>query len=284
MQLNKRRCGSCGLFNTAVKLRRDRMLMIQTGVELGDPHDDLSDEADIQNSAMSYHYSMQLSDLKNRFPEVSPKKTYMVTLSRDKYTDTYINAVFVPSLVRAKHYILTQLPMHATVLDFWRMITQYKASLVVEVELESTVGDKNVETHQLTHLKSSVTSLDADLLLQLVIKLRTLMKNKNDRIVYMCRNGAQYSGLIYLLTMLLDRMDDDHQVSIPLVVGSGKSIRPQIIPSLDQYRCLYEVIQAYLQSSHSLCHYVNVGLINKPAGDTQIESNELFDDVSCDED
>ncbi|KAH9496279.1 hypothetical protein Btru_017983 [Bulinus truncatus] len=373
--------GHVDFFNTAVKLRRDRMLMIQTAKqyeflhkaayvafsclnttissenvteklqcmdmqsisglsplqkeyddvckivsELDDPHDDLSDEADIQNSAMNYHYSMQFSDLKNRFPEVSPKKTYMVTLSRDKYTGTYINAVFVPSLVRAKHYILTQLPMHATVLDFWRMITQYKASLVVEVELESTVGDKtigkflpsdnenyikvqqfeintelvernkcwkeqivtvvtdNVETHQLTHLKSSVTSLDADLLLQLVIKLRTLMKNKNDRIVYMCRNGAQYSGLIYLLTMLLDRMDDDHQVSIPLVVGSGKSIRPQIIPSLDQYRCLYEVIQAYLQSSHSACHYVNVGLINKPAGDTQIESNELFDDVSCDED
>ncbi|KAH9496277.1 hypothetical protein Btru_017972 [Bulinus truncatus] len=125
------------------------------------------------------------------------------------------------------------------------------------IQKSSTVS---VGGHQLTLLKISIISLDANLLLQLVIKLRTLMEKNNDRIVYLCRNGAQYSGLIYLLTMLLDRMDNDHKVSIPLV---------------DQYRWLYKVIQAYLQASHSACHYVNID-INKQADDTQKNVNLAF--------
>ncbi|CAL1546513.1 unnamed protein product, partial [Lymnaea stagnalis] len=59
------------------------------------------------------------------------------------------------------------------------------------------------------------------------------------------RDGYTYSGHACVLTLLLDRMDNDLCLTVPLVVGAVKSIRPEVIPTLEQYRSLYLVLQAY---------------------------------------
>ncbi|CAL1538163.1 unnamed protein product [Lymnaea stagnalis] len=65
------------------------------------------------------------------------------------------------------------------------------------------------------------------------------------------RSGTKYSGLACVLSILLDRMEEESCVIVPLVVGSIKSVEPEIIPNLEQYRCLYQVIQKYIERYHS---------------------------------
>ncbi|CAG5125911.1 unnamed protein product, partial [Candidula unifasciata] len=69
-------------------------------------------------------------------------------------------------------------------------------------------------------------------------------------------NGAEYSGLVCVLSLLLDRMDNDHHLTVPLVVGAIKAIRPQVIPTLDQYRLLYKVLQLYGRSVNEYSNFL----------------------------
>ncbi|XP_059168918.1 receptor-type tyrosine-protein phosphatase epsilon-like [Physella acuta] len=104
------------------------------------------------------------------------------------------------------------------------------------------------ETH-VTHIASKSTDLNPKNLLKLLKHTRSNNVQAQGRVLYMCRNGADYSGLACVLSLLLDRMDHDQSLTVPLVVGAIKCIRPQVIPSLDQYRCLYEVLQRYIEIS-----------------------------------
>ncbi|XP_059173262.1 receptor-type tyrosine-protein phosphatase mu-like [Physella acuta] len=98
--------------------------------------------------------------------------------------------------------------------------------------------------HTVLHLQSKLTTLDTKTLLQFIKQTRK-HANKKGRVIYMCRDGATYSGLVCVLNLLLDRMDNDLRLAVPLVVGAVKSIRPQVIPTLQQYHCLYQVLQRY---------------------------------------
>ncbi|CAG5123445.1 unnamed protein product, partial [Candidula unifasciata] len=105
----------------------------------------------------------------------------------------------------------------------------------------------NRDTH-LTHLKCTSNDLDPGNLLTLVKQVRSLAPAGTDKIVYMCRNGADYCGLVCILSLLLDRIDSDQRLTIPLVVGAIKAIRPQVIPTLTQYKLLYDAINLYIDS------------------------------------
>ncbi|BFZ11376.1 hypothetical protein BsWGS_14415 [Bradybaena similaris] len=266
----------------------------QRAVNNGAPHDDVS---------TVYENSLTVANVaKNRFTHILPKEYYRVMLQAggDGAGD-YINAVFVPSFTKPRQHILTQLPLPTTVADFWRMVTQYKVSLIVAFEADSNVTDQTVGTYlpqaendviafddfsvrteqivceklwqqqevvvtgtlarttrkppsqtevsmHLTHLMCKNTDLNADSMLSVVKQVRSLVPTGEGRVLYMCRNGGQYCGLACILSLLLDRMDSDKRLTIPLVVGAIKAIRPQVIPTLTQYRLLYDVLRVYIDS------------------------------------
>ncbi|CAL1538420.1 unnamed protein product, partial [Lymnaea stagnalis] len=108
----------------------------------------------------------------------------------------------------------------------------------------------------LTHIKCTFTALDPSKLLTFVKHLRTLLPKTSGRIVYTCRNGAEFSGLACALILLLDRLDNDQCLAVPLTVGALKSIRPQVIPTLTQYKILYQILDRYNETSSS---YSNLG-------------------------
>lgn len=73
---------------------------------------------------------------KNRYPDLVPPNAYRAiinTLGGPERTD-YINAVFLDSHTRKNHFILTQTPVPSTVLDFWKLIYDYKVSTIVMME------------------------------------------------------------------------------------------------------------------------------------------------------
>ncbi|XP_059155560.1 tyrosine-protein phosphatase non-receptor type 7-like [Physella acuta] len=82
---------------------------------------------------------------KDRF-SIFPDKKHNPVLQIDSEGDEdYINAVKVPSLNTQPEQFLTQLPMPTTVNDFWRLVTQYKVSLIVA--FKSYENDKTLATY-----------------------------------------------------------------------------------------------------------------------------------------
>ncbi|CAL1532183.1 unnamed protein product [Lymnaea stagnalis] len=351
--------GRIDFFKTVVKLRQDRVMMIQTSAQFEFLHRaaqvaivcmgttvtsrDITDririleeevfkgrtkmETEFQDvCSVSEDFTKHTKDVenteqdesvyennvnnaaivKNRFPDILPEKTYRASLIPDgSQSGDYINAVIVPSLKKKDQQVLTQLPLAATVVDFWRLVMDYKVSLIVEFEfhlqstdptiadylpsipgealtlgtneirvlssknfalgkeLQLSIRSKNKSTHlksfdelKVSHLKCFSTELDVKNLLLLVKHIRSAKSPGEERVLYMCRDGAKYSGLACVLTLLLDRIDNDLRLTIPLVVGAIKSMRPQVIPTLDQYRILYQVLHRYSETTSS---YTNFG-------------------------
>ncbi|XP_059169926.1 uncharacterized protein LOC131951611 [Physella acuta] len=216
---------------------------------------------------------------KNRVVGIIPKKEYRVFLSCESPSmDDYINAVFVPSFTKRESHILTQLPMPTTVINFWKMVVQYKVSLIVafqsdtnkndetigqylpanvtvqlvcgpytihtgqvhtgnvweelEVSIKPTSKTQGTVVHKLTHMNIFAPHLNARDLLTLTAHARSKYSCSQDKVLFMCRDGAGLCGLACVLGQLLDRADHDQRVCVPLVVGSLKCVRPEIIPSV----------------------------------------------------
>ncbi|KAK3780601.1 hypothetical protein RRG08_015965 [Elysia crispata] len=239
---------------------------------------------------------------KDRLSNILPNPAYRPDLTAAvPHEDTYINAVLVPNLTKNGHDILTQLPLPLTVTDFWRLVTQFNAGLIVAFAADSdqpdeTVGDflpksetepfENdrflVETKHHTErglvseftlivhkkivpgMDSSITEtkktlalllcktseLDPESVLELQEQISFRRPTGSSRTIYMCRNGADHCGLMCVQSILLDRLKFDQCLAVPVVVGSIKAIRPQVIPTVDQYKCLYRVLKLAYDSQN----------------------------------
>ncbi|CAL1548842.1 unnamed protein product, partial [Lymnaea stagnalis] len=88
------------------------------------------------SAGVMYQNSRTVSNkLKNRFGNILPKENYRpVLMCESSDMGDYVNAVLLPSFRKRNQDIITQLPLPTTVVDFWRLITQMKVSLVVAFE------------------------------------------------------------------------------------------------------------------------------------------------------
>ncbi|CAL1536340.1 unnamed protein product [Lymnaea stagnalis] len=257
-----------------------------------------SDDGDFHDGNVYQNNTVAAPDTKNRHPSVKPAKTNRVRLMYvSQERGSYINAVLIPSFRKQSQQILTQLPMPTTVGDFWRMVEQYRVSLIVSfdtspgstdqtigrympedpdhqitignMEIRKNTGQRggnwedqkltiktkssHISAHQedfhATHLRCTEPELQPKDWLSFVKQVRSYNAEVDGSIVFMCRNGATYSGIACVLTNLMDRLDHDLCLSVPLVVGAVKSIRPQVIHTLDQYKTIYAVMKLYNESS-----------------------------------
>ncbi|GFO39306.1 receptor-type tyrosine-protein phosphatase kappa [Plakobranchus ocellatus] len=86
--------------------------------------------------------------------------------------------------------------------------------------------------HNLTCLLCKNNALDPGSVLEIVEKIMACRPSETCRTVYTCRNGADLCGLVCIQSILLDRLESDHCLTVPLVVGAIKAIRPQVIPTV----------------------------------------------------
>ncbi|GFN73655.1 receptor-type tyrosine-protein phosphatase kappa [Plakobranchus ocellatus] len=108
--------------------------------------------------------------------------------------------------------------------------------------------------HRVLCLLCKNADTDPDNMLQLQRKIKSCRPVKPARTLYMCRNGADFCGLVCVQSILLDRLEVDHCLAVPYVVGAIKAIRPQVIPTEDQYRCLYLVLKRQHESTANSTH------------------------------
>ncbi|KAH9490852.1 hypothetical protein Btru_033551 [Bulinus truncatus] len=104
------------------------------------------------------------------------------------------------------------------------------------------------ENHEIVHMECKSIDVKLSQFLSFIKEARKHATSKG-RILFMCKNGALYSGLACVLFSLLDKMDSDSSINIPLVVGCVKSVRPEVIPSSEQYELLYQMLHQYSESS-----------------------------------
>ncbi|XP_071811163.1 uncharacterized protein [Apostichopus japonicus] len=79
--------------------------------------------------------------VKNRYPVIIPRNKFrptLVTFVEDKTATDYINASFCDGYSKKDLFISTQLPLPNTILDFWRMVIDYKVATIVTFEAHQT--------------------------------------------------------------------------------------------------------------------------------------------------
>ncbi|KAK3739085.1 hypothetical protein RRG08_064531, partial [Elysia crispata] len=108
----------------------------------------------------------------------------------------------------------------------------------------------------LTFLACKNPELDPECVLELQEKIKSIRTNETSHTIFACRNGADKCGLMCVQSILLDRLEADQCLTVPLVVGGIKAIRPHVIPTVDQYKCLYRVLKLAHESKNV---YGNVG-------------------------
>ncbi|KAK3736776.1 hypothetical protein RRG08_056908 [Elysia crispata] len=105
--------------------------------------------------------------------------------------------------------------------------------------------DYSASMDEIPHTKKTLAlllckrlKLDPQSVLDLQDQIRYRRPIGNVRTIYMCRS------------ILLDRLKCDRCLAVPLVVGSIKAIRLQVISTVDQYRCLYRILKLAHESQN----------------------------------
>ncbi|XP_062599288.1 receptor-type tyrosine-protein phosphatase T-like, partial [Saccostrea cucullata] len=68
---------------------------------------------------------------KNRYSNILPIDSSMPQIWDERYKPIYINAVFLPAYKNRHSFIVTQIPLKETVVDFWRLVYQQRVSTIV---------------------------------------------------------------------------------------------------------------------------------------------------------
>ncbi|CAL1548037.1 unnamed protein product [Lymnaea stagnalis] len=146
-------------------------------------------------------------------------------------------------------------------------------SITVQKRKKSLIPTPTTHSHfvdlSVTHLKYTSTVYNTEKFLAFLSHARSCSAHQG-KVLYTCRNGADMSGLACVLSLLLDRFDNDHYLTVPLVVGAVKTIRQQVIPTLDQYKMLYQLVKLYSESESV---YYNHGHANNSS---KGQSNPAF--------
>ena len=92
---------------------------------------------------------------KNRFCEIVPPDMYRPILTTPGGIDRtdYINAVFIDSHRRYNHYIVTQSPLHTTVIDFWKLVYDQDVHTIIMMEPMTYDDDTCAEYWPEDHMK-----------------------------------------------------------------------------------------------------------------------------------
>ncbi|CAL1533537.1 unnamed protein product [Lymnaea stagnalis] len=84
---------------------------------------------------------------KNRYLDVLPPEPYRPLLQSyggPNPTD-YINALFVDGYMKKRQFIITQTPLHTTIIDFWKLVYDYNVHSIVMVENAKNEDDSCAE-------------------------------------------------------------------------------------------------------------------------------------------
>lgn len=236
---------------------------------------------------------------KNRYSNILPVDSEMPQIRDEENNPIYINAVFLPAYKSKRSFIVTQMPLKDTVVDFWRLLYEQQVSTIVmlnqlspgkpkenigkywpeDVNDVSEFGTFRITKKGLTEDKdlniidlccykegqnenerklrifhcrtwpdSSTVPTSVLAFLKLIndVELHHDRNNSGPLVVH-CMNGAEKSGLFCVMQVVLERMKIEQDVAIHHVIQQMRSIRPSIIPNVEQFKFCHDVVLEFLK-------------------------------------
>ncbi|XP_052776954.1 uncharacterized protein LOC128214498 isoform X2 [Mya arenaria] len=77
----------------------------------------------------------------------------------------------------------------------------------------------------------------------------------NNPVLVHCMNGADRSGLFCVASTVLERMKIEQDVAITQVIKEMRNYREQIIPSVDQFQFVHEVVKEYILQNETYSNF-----------------------------
>ncbi|KAL5021290.1 hypothetical protein ScPMuIL_000445 [Solemya velum] len=189
---------------------------------------------------------------KNRNPSILPSNDHRVILSLGGgFTDNYINAVVVSGSVQNTQFLVTQLPLPDTTLDFWRMVCDHDSNAVVLLNPRNSegkysnippTGDQVIECGHFTIKFSSSHTVSSN-----IKESFAMIENK--------KNGTrQEVKLLYTTSWLNEELPPSSQLILDLIENVNnwqiqKGVHPITVQCLEGVLCsgLYCAVSKLIQ-------------------------------------
>ncbi|KAL5006557.1 hypothetical protein ScPMuIL_015363 [Solemya velum] len=189
---------------------------------------------------------------KNRNPSILPSNDHRVILSLGGgLTDNYINAVAVSGSVQNTQFLVTQLPLPDTTLDFWRMVCDHDSNVVVLLNPRDSdgkysnippTGDQVIECGHFTIKFSSSHTVSSN-----IKESFAMIENK--------KNGTrQEVKLLYTTSWLNEELPPSSQLILDLIENVNnwqiqKGVHPITVQCLEGVLCsgLYCAVSKLIQ-------------------------------------
>ncbi|KAH0628947.1 hypothetical protein JD844_010612 [Phrynosoma platyrhinos] len=255
---------------------------------------------------------------KNRYKDILPydqTRVVLNLLAEEGQTD-YINANFIQGVDNKRCYIATQGPLPHTVLDFWRMIWQYRVKVIVMACREVEMGKKKCERYwplaeeALPFGSFSVTQVkEEELNPDVILRILTLTFQQEERVISHFQYVAWPDRGIpdtygYFLDMIEHVRNKQGEDTVPIcvhcrqlllkqripphfsifdVVLEMRKQRPAAVQTQEQYEFVYhavtEMFRAALSFSHP--HYENLKEVREQKSEKEVTHNHLplYDDA-----
>ncbi|WAR24538.1 PTPRU-like protein [Mya arenaria] len=189
---------------------------------------------------------------KNRYSNILPVADHMpyLTPSGKRSEPDYINAVFLPNYKKKGAFIVTQTPLKATKTDFWRLVVEHDVHTIIMMNNMSEMKEDEIywpvhnESETYENMTITKTSEDCE------GGLRKIMFDFN-------RNGADRSGLFCVASAVLEGMKVEQDVAITQVIKEMRNYREQIIPSVEQFQFVHEVVKEYILQNKTYSNFTD---------------------------
>ncbi|XP_077981240.1 receptor-type tyrosine-protein phosphatase epsilon-like isoform X2 [Glandiceps talaboti] len=197
---------------------------------------------------------------KNRYTDVIPidrcRPLLTTPVDIEGSTD-YINASFLTAYTRKDAFLATQMPMSHTVVDFWRMVYDYKTNTIVMLnDMDSEdMRHQTAVKRTITHLQLTTWPANKEIpyspsvmseMLTLVEKAQ--QQTGDNRITVHCRNGLGRSGVFCAFFAVYEQVKMEQIVNVFQAVKTIRENKPQMVETVAQYQYIYDAILAYLDS------------------------------------
>ncbi|WAR24620.1 PTPRU-like protein [Mya arenaria] len=220
---------------------------------------------------------------KNRYSNILPDADHMphLTPSGKKSEPDYINAVFLPGYKKKGAFIVTQTPLEATKTDFWRMIVEHDVRTIVMMNNRSEMKEgeiywpENEDPEAFEHITIFTTGEECGKGLRTIsLGLKRFGKTRglqqiqfeswpagsalpsSPKDVLNLLDAVQYwqhqSGNNPVL-----RMKIEQDVAITQVIKEMRNYREQIIPSLEQFQFVHEVVKEYILQNETYSNFTD---------------------------